>query len=243
MLGIISASASQLFQDVTVQARLDHLAPESPPAIAPNCLFDEIEGGLTIERESIIADGQRPDVFLQADGTATDFPGTGSRERRQLLNLLGLDHLRSVVVDHGVLCQIERNGGGAAADDIDGDGWSDIVLSGPGAPTLLRNRGDGSFDDVTNASGVLAAWRRAGLRAGRSNGVAFFDCDNDGDADLFVSTLGGKQNFLFINTDGAGTYSEQAAARGVAQLGDSGGHAVRTAGTGIAVGDYDGDGL
>eukprot|EP00966_Prymnesium_polylepis_P284382 6569568-Prymnesium_polylepis.1 len=46
-----------------------------------------------------------------------------------------------------------------------------------------------------------------------------------------------------MNTDGAGHFKDEAAARGVATLGDSGGPSVRTAGTGIAIGDYDGDGF
>jgi len=40
--------------------------------------------------------------------------------------------------------------GGAAARDYDGDGWVDLYVTRLDAPDLLfRNRGDGTFEDVT----------------------------------------------------------------------------------------------
>ena len=49
-------------------------------------------------------------------------------------------------------------------------------LDGGGWPLLLRNNGNHSFTDVSEAAGIAAGWA-----GGASNGLAFFDCDNDGD--------------------------------------------------------------
>ncbi len=69
-------------------------------------------------------------------------------------------------------------GQGVAAGDFDGDGWTDLYVAQLGANRLLRNRGDGSFEEVT---------RRAGVADPRwSVGASFADLDGDGLLDLFV---------------------------------------------------------
>jgi hypothetical protein len=69
-------------------------------------------------------------------------------------------------------------GQGVAAGDYDGDGRPDLYVAQLGANRLLRNRGDGTFEEVT---------RRAGVADGRwSVGAAFADLDRDGLLDLFV---------------------------------------------------------
>ena len=81
-------------------------------------------------------------------------------------------------------------GGGAALFDMDNDGFLDLYLvqSGnlfdPSAGTgnrLYRNRGNGTFEDVTEGSG-------AGVR-GYGMGVAAGDFDNDGNTDLLHHQL------------------------------------------------------
>jgi hypothetical protein len=121
--------------------------------------------------------------------------------------------------------------GGAAAGDYDNDGWVDLYVTRYYAPDILyRNNGNGTFSDTTNtAFGSLP--RR------NTNGVAWGDVDNDGDADLYVSSIDKSQHFLYVN-DGAGHFSEEAVVRGAA-VGDS---AHTTAGTSVSFGDYDGDG-
>ena len=68
---------------------------------------------------------------------------------------------------------------GVAAGDIDNDGRPDLYLTKFNAPNqLLRNNGDGTFTDISKASGTdSAAW---------SVSAAFVDVDRDGWLDLFV---------------------------------------------------------
>jgi len=102
----------------------------------------------------------------------------------------------------------EVMGGGVAWIDYDRDGLPDLFLvqGGPFPPAtqshatepasrLYRNRGDGSFEDVTAAVGLMTS--------GYGQGVAVGDYDNDGFPDLFVSHFNGGQ--LFRNeANGAG---------------------------------------
>ena len=127
-------------------------------------------------------------------------------------------------------CEVPFMTGGAATADYDGDGWPDLLVTRLGAPDILyRNRGDGTFEDVTAGSGLDEF-------SFLSNGAAWADIDNDGDPDLYVTVAGGTRFYLFIN-DGAGHFTEEAVARGAA---------VETqqphSGFSVAVGDYDRDG-
>lgn len=96
--------------------------------------------------------------------------------------------------------------GGATVGDVDGDGWPDLFVTElTGEDHLYRNRGDGTFEDVTESAGL------AGPSA--SNGSAFGDIDDDGDLDLVVLTLGGSRHRLYVN-QGDGTFTEEARERG-----------------------------
>ncbi len=131
--------------------------------------------------------------------------------------------------DNGLTGDAPFMTGGAAAGDFDGDGFVNLYVTRLDQPGILfRNRGDGSFEDVTHAAGL-------DLPGFRSVGAAWADVDNDGDLDLYVTTLGGGAFLLFIN-QGA-SFSEQAVARGAA-LADT---QVRQ-GFSVSVGDYDRDG-
>ena len=94
---------------------------------------------------------------------------------------------------------------------------------------LYRNRGDGTFEDITEASGISSA-------LGRSLGVAFADVDNDGDQDLYVAC--DRTASLFYENLGGGKFREAASRSGVALSQDG----VEEAGMGVAWGDYDNDG-
>ncbi len=94
---------------------------------------------------------------------------------------------------------------------------------------LYHNRGDGTFEDVTERSGLAA-------KKGRALGVAFADYDGDGFTDIFVSN-DGMQQYLFHN-NGDGTFTECALESGVAFTADGKG----MSGMGAVFQDYDNDG-
>ena len=69
-------------------------------------------------------------------------------------------------------------GMGVATGDIDNDGWVDLYLTGLERSVLLRNRGDGTFEDVSRRSRIdNGAW---------SVSASFLDYDRDGWLDLYV---------------------------------------------------------
>ena len=130
----------------------------------------------------------------------------------------------------GEFCLPERMSGGAAAGDFDNDGHIDLYVTRLDAPDILfRNTGTGRFVDVSAESGL-------GAFDLRSNGAVWADIDNDGDLDLYVTTISDSRFYLFVN-DGAGGFTEQGIRRGAA---------IETAGIhvgySIGVGDYDRDG-
>ena len=69
-------------------------------------------------------------------------------------------------------------GMGAAVGDVDGDGWPDLLVLNWGANQLWRNRGDGTFEDVTTR------WNAGDPRFSVS--ASFSDFDGDGHLDLYV---------------------------------------------------------
>jgi hypothetical protein len=101
--------------------------------------------------------------------------------------------------------------GGVAAFDFDNDGRMDLFFTnGAKLPELektdarfynclLRNRGDGTFEDVTARAGLL------GKDQGFTFGVAAGDYDNDGHEDLFICNAG--RNTLYHN-NGDGTFTD-----------------------------------
>ncbi len=95
--------------------------------------------------------------------------------------------------------------------------------------SLYRNRGDGTFLDVSAASGI-------GAHRGKGMGIAFADYDHDGFPDVFVAN-DTVPNFLFHNLRN-GKFEEIATAAGVAYNGD--GRATSTMGADFR--DYDNDG-
>ena len=130
-------------------------------------------------------------VFI--DVTANALATTGSY-RNQLLH--GADHWRTVL-DGAVGVDVYCNNGIAAAD-YDNDGFDDLYVCQPaGLPNrLYRNRGDGTFEDVTEKAGVGVL---------DSTACALFaDFDNRGLQDLLV--VCGTGPLLFVNR-GDGTFA------------------------------------
>src|SRR5438034_7304361 len=117
------------------------------------------------------------------------------------------------------------HGCGVAVGDFDQDGHDDVYFVNQLGPNrLYRNKGDGTFTDVTKQAGV-------GLGDRVCVAAAWGDYDNDGYPDLFVtSTRGG--NVLFHN-NGDGTFTNVTRKAGVSLVAHS-----QTA----AFFDYDNDG-
>src|ERR1035438_10329786 len=92
------------------------------------------------------------------------------------------------------------HGTGIAVADVDGDGLYDIYfVSQTGGNELWKNLGGGKFKNITAEAGV-------GVPGRISVSAAFADIDNDGDPDLFVTTVRGG-NLLFEN-DGHGHFRD-----------------------------------
>jgi hypothetical protein len=130
--------------------------------------------------------------------------------------------------------------GGVAAIDYDNDGWMDLFFTnGARLPDLkktspefmnclLRNKRDGTFEDVTERAGVN------GADLGFCFGVAAADYNNDGYTDLFLCNAG--KNALYRN-NGNGTFTDITAGSGLDVKPD---HLLSV---GAAWFDYDNDGL
>jgi enediyne biosynthesis protein E4 len=115
-----------------------------------------------------------------------------------------------------------------------------------GTNALYRNRGDGTFADVSEASGIArprgpssmvfvgSNWRPTGSYA---MGAAAADFDNDGWPDIYVASDTAPSLLYRNNHDG--TFREVGVPAGCAF--DENGAAL--AGMGVGVGDFDGDGL
>jgi hypothetical protein len=92
-----------------------------------------------------------------------------------------------VTGDSGI--DIRTYGMGVAAGDVDNDGFVDLYRTGLTESVLLHNEGDGTFTDVTTASGVANA-------GGWGVSAAFVDYDADGWLDLYVG------NYLIYSLEG-----------------------------------------
>jgi hypothetical protein len=146
-----------------------------------------IGGGLHIVQTDYDNDG-RPDVFIprQLDREAA------SDGRCSLLRNLGGGRFEDVTVRAGL--GGVRPSQSAAWGDYDNDGFLDLYLGNDdlrtGPPRLFRNKGDGTFADVTEEAGLLSG--------GFAVGANWGDFDNDGRLDLYVS-FQGDDNALYRN--------------------------------------------
>ena len=126
-------------------------------------------------------------------------------------------HNKPVHYDHGM---------GIAVADLDGDGRLDIYFVGQlGGNQLWRNLGEGRFEDITAKAGV-------GLNNKVCVAAAFADTDNDGDQDLFVTTV--RMGNVFFENTGGGRFREVTQAAGLEYVGHS---------SGVVFFDFNRDGL
>jgi hypothetical protein len=179
--------------------------------------------------------GKRPEQPPDHSGSA---PGDKPIRTvfEEITQKAGLDFVHQLV--NGKIDNIMKSdGAGGTFLDFDGDGFMDIYLvnSGPapvlaeappGTPRwpnrLYRNRGDGTFEDVTKRAGVEGT--------GFGTSAAAADYDNDGHTDLLVVNFG---SLILYRNEGDGTFKDVTAKAGLTSK-----HAAISA----TFLDFDGDG-
>jgi len=200
------------FHDATREAGLG--APRrDPPQKLTNRLIDGIWPGSGV-------------AVLDFDGDGAEDLFVGDGVRSILYRNDGRGHFTDVTERAGLASSASAGipATGVAAGDIDGDGFPDLAVTDAFGPTrLFRNRGDGTFEEITAASGVVTA--------GPTRSLAFADVDGDGNLDLFVCGTGdyynqmpdppfdandGRRNTLFLG-DGKGHFRDVSEAWGVAK--------------------------
>ena len=140
---------------------------------------------------------------------------SGIAFRSRIVDDVGRDY-KMVHYDHG---------NGIVVADVDGDRRLDLyLLTQAGENQLWRNLGGGRFEDITESAGV-------GLGERISVTAAFADIDNDGDPDLFVTTV--KMGNVLFENDGKGHFKDISKTAGVDYVGHS---------SGAVFFDYDRDG-
>ena len=140
---------------------------------------------------------------------------SGIRFRHQITDDAGFSY-KAAHYDHG---------NGLAVADVDGDGHHDCYFTTQvGINQLWRNLGNGKFEDITSKAGV-------GLPNMVAVAASFADVDNDGDPDLFVTTVR-RGNRFFVN-QGDGRFEDLTHESGL----DYSGHS-----SGAVFLDYDRDG-
>ena len=147
---------------------------------------------------------------------------------------------------------------GVAVGDFDNDGWPDIYVASVTKNHLYHNNGDGTFTDVTDKAGVGSPMYKGEKMWSAAAG--WFDYNNDGKLDLFVSNYvrwqvnhdpvclsGGRLRAYchpkfyeplpptLYRNNGNGTFTDVSAETGIS----------KTVGKGMGIGfnDYDGDGF
>jgi enediyne biosynthesis protein E4 len=244
------------FTDITRTAGIDFTQENS--ATSNKYLVETMGGGVALLDYD--NDG-RLDMFF-ANGAKLDDPMPDGKlpdkSDRKFWNRLyhqNEDGAFSDVTEKAGLTGMPQNryGMGVAVGDYDNDGFEDLYLTNYGANSLFHNNGDGTFTDVTTRAGTAAG--------GWSASAGFFDGDNDGRLDLFVTryvdwtfqnnrycgekkpgyraychpdNYGGIANILYQN-NGDGTFTDLSSKAGVADPNGKG--------LGVAFADYDNDGF
>ena len=120
------------------------------------------------------------DVYLVQGGSfPPDENSNPSASGDRLYRNRGDGSFEDVTVRSGIRALAHGYGHGIAVGDIDNDGWPDLFVTRWRRYALYRNRGDGTFEDITENAGL------AGDRDWPTS-AALADLDGDGDLDLYV---------------------------------------------------------
>jgi len=211
LFALAGAAAAQPFSDVTAAAGIDHQHGWREPLVSEDGSFDErrhFAGG--VAAGDIDGDGWVDLYFVRGDvGPHLLFRNRGDGTFEEVGAAAGV---ALVAVGPGRF----HAGCGPAFADVDGDGRLDLfvgnLLGEP--PALFRNRGDGTFADVTAASGLLALTRA-------TYSAAFGDVDGDGDLDLALAhwnsiLVPGESSETLWRNDGRGRFTDVSRESGIA---------------------------
>ncbi len=188
-----------------------------------------------LDHPPIAGQGAIPPNFCQFRGIAVmcgprGLPG----EPDHLFHNNGDGTFTDVSVKAGVSDPAGYYGLGAVFVDIDDDGWLDLAVANDSVPNYLyRNRHDGTFEDISYASGFALS---EDGREQASMGIAVGDYNRDGKVDLFTTTFSDDYKTLYRN-DGGGSFTDVTFRAGLATP------TIPFLSWGTAFIDYDNDGL
>jgi hypothetical protein len=187
-------------------------------------------GGLAASNGVAVADYNRDGLLDVYVVVPTSYEATNSRTWNRLFAGLGGGSFADMTRQARVAGRdIEPQYGssfmgsklGASWGDYDNDGYPDLYLTHFGPDQLFHNNGNGTFTEVTEETGV------AGGESQMSTSALWFDCDDDGDLDLYVGVWGDfpqpgqpgdSANRLYENL-GDGVFEDVSVWRGVADYG------------------------
>ncbi|RPJ50442.1 MAG: VCBS repeat-containing protein, partial [Acidobacteria bacterium] len=167
-----------LFEDVARQAGVDFVLNNS---VTPQKYsIETMIGGVALfdfNNDNLL------DIYLPNGAHIPDFDKSDPAFFNRLYKNNGDGTFSDVTLKAGV--QGRGYAMGVAAGDYDNDGWTDLYVAGVNHNHLFRNNGDQTFTDVTSRAGVTGIHPQLGKLWTITAG--WFDYDNDGWLDLFVS--------------------------------------------------------
>ncbi|TWT93236.1 CRTAC1 family protein [Stieleria varia] len=160
------------FTDITAEAGIEFV--HNNGAVGDKLLPETMGGGAAFL--DFDNDGDQDLLFVNS----SDWPWDSPSDRTSTSVLYRNDGGQFVDVSQGSGLDVSMYAMGAAVGDYDNDGLVDVFVTAVGKNRLFRNLGDGKFVDTTESASVGGDENRWSTSAG------WFDCDNDGDLDLFV---------------------------------------------------------